>query len=586
MKIDMVKVPSGCHAIYETFSALATYQYCQVKKCLISKGGAGPPSLQTPPGTIFVALLIGIQESLSGLALWQYSSLPTGSDGSIVFRQRYLPEHYRFLVERLETFSYWSGKGIQRRKSIPELGFYLMELINAAVLQISTWTTLSPKLIHQFILTASLITLSLYLLLCGKMRRQPIFNIAVIAGLSTLGTPVIINFLTGWNVAYAWLLMLGVAIVSTSNLPPAWRLGLTIALAIMAPPLYHTFGFLFTTFVVFLWIFSRLIGLRQIVASPIPVLVCYFSYQIYVSVQFFGELTTGIADVLTLEFLRREQNTPDIASASAGPIDLRYFHLLLFTLLALPIAIAVFRFVRIIYTHLNNKEIDYSADEIRYLTVTTAMSAAVVFFAIMFGTKSGFGYLVNRGTMYMGIPAVIAVTAELRYRHNHYRYVYPLTVVLITMSLFSFWVQSSTVYATNYATNTEAEGYVWLKERLSDEDVVFTDFRLSGLFISDGHFRVIGVTGQKGENTPTLLNDIYYKSTPTSITEAIDRIRTNKEVQPANYLFLSSLMQEEYPGLNGFGRIFPAAPEGFFETLKASPDWELVFHNSQTYLSA
>lgn len=528
---------------------------------------------------IFVALLIGMFGiTFRSVALMQYSALPTGFDGSIVFRQKYLLEHFHFLVDRLETFSYWSG-GVNT-----ELGFYLMELINAAVLQISAWTTLSPKLLHQFILTAALLTLSLYLFLRGSTRKLTAGDVAVVAGLVTLGSPVVINFLTGWNVAYAWLLLLCAAIVATSNLAPAWRLGLTIAMAVIAPPLYHTFGFLFTAFIVFLWALGKLVGFRHIVASPIPVLVCYFAYQIYVSVQFFGELAKGIADVLTLEFLHREQNTPDIASASAGPLDLRYFHLLLFSLLAIPVAVAMFRYATVLYARAKKKTIGYSADEIKYLTVITAMSMAVVFFAVMFGTKSGFGFLVNRGTMYMSIPAVLAISTELRYRPAHYRYVYPLTIIVIGMSLFSFWVQSSTVYATNYATNVEVEGYTWLKAHLSEQDVVFTDFRLSGLFIADGHFRVVGVTGQRGENTPQLLDNIYYQSTPASITAAIDQIRTDHEAQAADYLFLSVLMQEDYPGLNGFGRMFPAAPARFFDALKASPDWELVFSNSQSLI--
>jgi hypothetical protein len=529
-----------------------------------------------PQSAFVAAILVGVFGIVfRSFALRAYASLPTGFDGAIVFRQRYLIEQGRFLLDQLPTYSYWSG-GVNT-----ELGFYLMELIAACILQISYWATLPASLLHQLILTTALIALALILLLRNRSSQIAAPQALIVAGLATLGTPVVINYLTGANVAYGWLLLFIVTIIVTSDLQPIWRLPLTLALTAIGPPLYHTFGFLLAAFVVLLWFFGRLVGLRRIVASPLSVLVCYFSYQIYVSVQFFGELATGLADVFTLEFLRRDRAIPDIAGATAGPINLRYFHLALFIILAIPIAVAMYRYSRIVFKRIEGSPINHDSREICYLTVTAAMSVAVVFFALMFGMKVGLSFLINRGAMFMSVPAVLAVITELRHRYRYHRYVYPLAIVVIAMSLFSFWVQSSTVYVSNYYTKVEAEGYAWLKPRLKESDVIFTEFRLSGPFIADGHFRVIGVTGRKGEDTLQLLNDIYYKSTPESITPAIDQVRTNRESRAADYLFLSALMMNEFPGINGYGRIFPAAPLSFFQALDASPEWELVFKNSE-----
>ena len=116
---------------------------------------------------------------------------------------------------------------------------------------------------------------------------------------------------------------------------------------------------------------------------------------------------------------------------------------------------------------------------------------------------------------------------------------------------------------------------------MEEDDVVFTDFRLSGPFIADGHFRVLGITSQGDEDTRRLLKGIYQESSASSITAAIDQIRTWEEDQPGNYLFLSTQMLKDYPGINGFGTQLGPVPLSFFQALDESPDWELVYNNTE-----
>lgn len=543
--------------------------------------GVGRGALATTDGALLAyAILMGALVGVAGIAfrsavLQGYAALPSGFDGVYSFRARYLLEHGRFLTEPLPTYSYWS-LGVNT-----ELGFYLMEAILAGVLQLQRWSGLAPRTIHQVVLSAGLIGLSLFLLLRGRAQRHAALHAPLVAALVTLGTPVAIVYLGGWNSAYGWVLLLALTAVATSDLHTVWCRLLTLLIAVSGPPLYHTFGFLLNIYVVLLWACLSLVGLRGRVASPLLVLACYMAYQMYVSVQFFQELTTGVLDVLTLEFLARDTQKLAVAVAGADEAYLRYVHLALWSLLSLPILLVGLRYLAALRARLRGAA---SAD-MAYPAAVTAMSAAVVVVALLFGLKFSVEFMINRGAEYLLVPAVLAAIAELRVRRAAPpRYLLPLGAVALALSLYSFGVQAPTVRASNYYTMAEAEGYAWLAGRLAPDEAVFTDFRLAGAFIADGHFRVLGVTGNRTERTFDLLDAIYYRSTPATVGSALDSVRTTGEGRAADYLFLSRQMLRSYPGLDGFGTHFQPAPAGFFAALDASPDWRLVFANEHSLI--
>src|SRR6266542_237898 len=155
------------------------------------------------------------------VSLRMYSPLPADFNGPYYFRAKYLVEHHHFLVDQLHTYSYWSG-GVNT-----QLGFYLMEAILGGVLRLSSISGIQPTLLHQVALTSALITLTTLLLAGGKGRNFRVSDVLIVTALITLGTPVVINYIGGWNSAYGWLLLLGVALASTSKLAPSWKLVLT-----------------------------------------------------------------------------------------------------------------------------------------------------------------------------------------------------------------------------------------------------------------------------------------------------------------------------------------------------------------------
>jgi hypothetical protein len=501
-----------------------------------------------------------------------YSSLPTGFDGPMVFRQRYLLEHGEFLVQKIPTFSYWSDAVNAR------LGSYLMELINAGILHLSSSIAIPPSIIHQIVLTIPLVGLAWFLLVRGHARQQRVAPVAIVAAVVTLGTPVVINFLTGWNVAYGWIILLGVTAVYTSDLPPMWKTGLTILFTIISPPLYHSFGFLLVTYVCLLWLLSVLLGERSVIVSPRLVVVYYLTYQMYVSTLFFGALMDGLRDVVTLSFLKRDTPVIALSSIKMGVIDVRYLNALLYVLLSIPIGCAVMRCVTYIRKARTGDVLKRDADT-RLLIATTALTVAITVFAVLFGFKFSIEFLINRGAMYVIIAAVLAIIYELRTRGPRYRYVYVIATLCVVMSVYIFSVQSTTSHSATHVSIPEEQGYGWLKERLEQEDVVFTDFRLSGPFIADGFFRVLGITGEGNEQTRPLLNSIYYESSAENVTHALDQVKTYRDDRSANYLFLSTGMTHDYPGLNGYSSRFEPVPHTFFQVLDDSRAWELIYRN-------
>jgi hypothetical protein len=526
---------------------------------------------------VAVAICVGLMGILfRTAALSNYSPLSAGFEGAGDFRIRYFLENHRLMLEPVTTFSYWSD-GVNTR-----LGSYLSEVYNAAILAVSGVTSQPTRLLHQLVLTLALISLAIILLnqRPGSLRIK---DAALVAALATLGTPLVTYYLTGWNVAYGWVLLFAMTAVFMSGLSTRKKLLVTLMLALIGPPVYHSFGFLLVVYVVGLWAFGQLVDLKGHVISPVPVLVAYAAYQAYVSVQFFGELVTSLRDVLTLAFLDRDVGAVAVATASFMGIQLRDVHLALYVLLAIPIGIQVIRYARASMPRLRRRlplEGGIPAERRRFFTATVALAVAVGVFALASGARFSGDQLVARGASYFIVPALVAIIAELRSRTGHYWYVYPLGIAVLALSSFAFLGQASTVYSSTQVTWAEAEGYQWLKQRMTPESVVWTDFRLSGPFIADGHLRVLGIHGESQEPTDELLNDIYYSSSSASIGPAIDRVKTY-DGKSADYLFLSLLMTQDFPGLNGYGTHFPALPARFFVLLGASPEWRLIFENDE-----
>jgi len=522
-----------------------------------------------------IAIAAGI--GLAGIAfrtaaLSQFSTLPAGFEGPGLFRIHYLLDHQRLLVDPVPAYSYWSG-GINTR-----LGSYLTEVYGAGLVSLSAWLSQPTRLLHQIVLTTALTVLALWLLM-RRSRNRRLRDAALVAALATLGTPLVIYYMSGWNVAYGWVLLLALTAVCTSSLSVRSKIVLSFALTLIGPPVYHSFGFLLITYAVALWMLGRVVNLNKFIVSPLAVVVAYLAYQIYVSIQFFGELVATLRDVLTLAFLERDVGLLALTPATFMGVELRYVHLVLYGLLAVPVAIQVGRYAMTLRSQ-SRANGPVETDRLLFWTATTALAVSVGLFGLASGARFSSEQLVARGAAYVIVPSLVAIIAELRARAPRYAYVYPLGIVVLLLSGFAFWGQASSVYSGTQVTNEEAEGYQWLTERLTTDSVVWTDFRLSGPFIADGHLRVIGIHGQLNEPTDALLETVYYSSTPDSVGPAIDQVRTY-DGKVANFLFLSMLMTRNFPGPTGYGTQFSPVPLRFFEIVEASPAWELIYQNAE-----
>jgi len=532
-------------------------------------------------------------------ALRMFSDLPTGFDGPLMFRRMYLLEQGKFLIERLPTFSFWSN-GVNS-----QLGIFLQEIVYAGVLKIGYSLSIQPKIIHQLILTPVLIILANILLLRRWVNRPRIIDIVIVSAMVTLGTPVVITYLSGWNSPYGWILFLAITLVVMSQLNPTWKVGLILVLFMLGLSFYHTFGFFLLIYLILLWIFSSISINRVLVFSPLLLIILYFTYQMYVSSLFFSTIAGGIEDIFSLNFLVRDLiRTSGLLTTHPELVYLRYLNLILYSLLLIPISIVTVRYIRRVSRNYReqkslNQQGTYflkfiidpllgktristdqeSHDEFSYLSATVASAGAVLAIAFVFIIKMDITLMINRTAEYLILPALLAVITELRYQRR--AYIYPLMILILSISIFTFWKQSSAAQIANYITWPEAEGYTWLSQRLDEDDVVFTDFRLSGPFIADGHFRVLGITSQGDEDTRRLLKEIYQESSARTITTAIDQIRTWEEDQPGDYLFLSTQMLNDYPGINGYGTQLGRVPPSFFQALDESPDWELIYNNTE-----
>jgi hypothetical protein len=539
-----------------------------------------PAKLPGPASTRSVAWIAGaVTVALIGIAIrvWAFSpfsELPSDFNGPVAFRARYLATHHWFLLHNVHVPTYWSG-GVNTR-----LGFYLYEAIEAAVYLIARATAIPESMIHQVVLEAALCGLVCAVVLWQSRSRGLVVEVVCVSAIATLGTPIAINYMTGWNIAYAYVLLLVATWVFLADMRPQLRVGTLLLLIVVAPALYHTFSFAFTIYCLLLWVLSTLSRSERALPSPIAILVIYLCYEVYVGTQFFGNIIKSTVNILTLQFLHNKAVDVAIASVSEGSINLRYVHLLIYGALATSVALVAFLTVRDIYYF---RKIGRPLPKERHTfgIAITAMGFSVLVLSVAFGFQFSLEFLINRGASYLNVPAALSILYWLRYYRSLRVWVILCVVAITTLSGAAFVLESRTVYATNKITNSEASGFNWLAHRLHQRDVVFTDFRLSGPFIASGHLSVIGV-GSGELNTVHLLHEIYYGHNAAKAVHGIESLRTYGDHRSADYIFLSYGITRNYPGLTNYGGHFPPAPRSFFKMLASAPGWKVVYDRHGT----
>jgi hypothetical protein len=159
---------------------------------------------------------------------------------------------------------------------------------------------------------------------------------------------------------------------------------------------------------------------------------------------------------------------------------------------------------------------------------------------------------------------IIAASMIGKVSVTHKRYLTYFMVIAVTISVFAYTTNENK--PTTYLTFEEQYSADWLINHIQNEKSVFTDFRVAGYFVGNGHLRVTGVNNI--DNPPMnksikLIESIYYSNDSTRAKIALDEIRLKNNNQKMNYLLFSNQFTKNVPGIKLYDYAFKPAPNNF-----------------------
>lgn len=530
----------------------------------------------------FVTIII-ILTLIRFLPASKFPYAPIHYDGETVFNYRYLLNtgHY---PDNLPTYGSYTQN--LNRAGDPVL---LLAILNA-YLQIITNLPGAEQfsLVHvvvnprHIILSACLSTILALTALsisqrCANRELRSSEKILVVT-FSLSSSPAIILGLTGWNAGYGFVFFILILSLFLRKELDYKINTLLLLFSLYIILIYHTIALFFALLMIIAILYTFLF--KKVVVNRIyalTYLIIFGAYLVYEYTSFLGTtvfqlwkfihvMAGKMQPYLSLEDVSFPQDISFLTiygiSVFAGAIPLIFAFIL-----ALPLPFS-FRW------QLKGKEKD-----IFRIVFIGFMLACIGFYSYM-----GIIGIIQRMrgyTAYLSVLAFSVLISSSDMKHTFKKLLSTVGVIAILTSLYVYFNTGAHNY---HLTIPEKEGAKWLLTHSTNEDVVFTDLRLSAIFVSNGHFKVIGPF-----DPPQTLGEVFLKWRLHAIfygdnsTEAIQTLAkiTTTTGESFKYLFFSSRMTKGYPepSIYAGGCSVRPAPPNFLEKYDRSNQINKIYNS-------
>jgi len=203
--------------------------------------------------------------------------------------------------------------------------------------------------------------------------------------------------------------------------------------------------------------------------------------------------------------------------------------------------------------------------------------------SVLFFLWKGLTGVIQRVTLYLVYPTALVIPIGGRIGK---RFVFLLFVTLVLGLPLTSYIYAESPYATgNYAVPDEEQGAEWAVSSTDGKQVVFTDLRLSGLFVSRGHMYTVGISdsGPDAEYVPFILESVFYSPNQENVRTGIETIESRSGFQ-VEFLFVSSRMSMQYPSIRGYDFTFRPAAEDFMSQYDRIVYLDLICDEGQSSL--
>jgi hypothetical protein len=161
----------------------------------------------------------------------------------------------------------------------------------------------------------------------------------------------------------------------------------------------------------------------------------------------------------------------------------------------------------------------------------------------------------------------------------------PLRLALFGLVAVSVCLSAVIYYSTErhpltLVTPAEQAAVNWASGHTSSRQTVFTDERLAGGLVGQGHVNTDGVSDYV---PPTFLlkqlRDVYYGGSPKLAAVGLSSVQLPTGSVGIKYVLLSHLMESDLPGIKATDYNFRGAKAGFMAKFARIPGAYLVYNN-------
>lgn len=425
-----------------------------------------------------------------------------------------------------------------------------------------------------------------------KLREMPVTSLGIFT-FSLLGTYQIIylsnsgtaNAPVGWS-----LLILSLWAINRRKYETDNRYILLFFIFLLSTfSHYHTAGIIITvstSVLLLLYFISGQLSITTTLVSTSSVFSIFYIYYSEISVSFFSNYILGAFSIITS------------SGSSSGP-DLHYKYIIKESLILesfsiIPKVIISILFVGYSVLIINRIVSAYTGGGL-YESITTI------------GHNLGFSYLISfipvsiLLLLYAGLTTSLLrtfqwtviifplVVAGLAHKSNHIKYLKInssskkiTTIVLIAICVCAvtsgYLFMSTEVHNTGTLSDSEYEGTLWSQEYVESRDgPIYTDYRLSSAFLSDGYFSISSIWVTSPSKTNEQLKEVYYGNSPSQAISTISNLKVSGK--SPSFIYLSSRMTNDSVGINHAGHLFKPMSEGQLTKFDQSLRIDRVYSN-------
>lgn len=314
--------------------------------------------------------------------------------------------------------------------------------------------------------------------------------------------------------------------------------------------------------------------------------VLFFAYFMWISITFFINFTNKFVGLISFSQKTYYYQYIHLIEFSF-PLDIKIASVLSQLIPSIIISMYVFIIaIKLLNIKLAFRKYFKEKENVAEKVLMLYLSAMPLVFLFIFYSY-GFSMASIRTLQYSTLVSPIAITRLLSSRNIPLSNLIQKAIIgmLILSCAFSIYSYINTpIRESGVIDLDEYTGGEWLKHVSSDKQVpIFTDYRLSAIFVVDGYFEIATIWPDNSYVTDEYVEKVYYTYSWEELNKYINKLRIKGN--PPEYLVLSKKMMLPSVGINVGGLVFQPMDDIQMRKFYLSPRLSLIYNNNKVFIT-